>query len=173
MAKRQGELGFSYEAEPDGDEVTAWGGLPLVVEVMKKLGVEHHAEELLGVKKREGAASDLVDWHRQKAGTVELVHDITKNELGAGVMPSGKFGANAAWYRLTTLAHNVLVAMKRLVAPPDLKDARPKRLRFRLFTLPAKVILHARAIVARVAARLLQAADVFALRTRTMNLRFA
>lgn len=125
------------------------------------------------VTNRKGAPGDLVDWHRQKAGTVELVHDITKNELGAGVMPSGKFGANAAWYRLTTLAHNVLVAMRRLVAPPDLKDARPKRLRFRLFTLPAKVILHARGIVARVAARLLQAADVFALRTRTMNIRFA
>jgi len=53
MAKRQGVLPFQYEAEPDGDEVTAWGGLPMVVEVMKKLGVEHHAEQLLDVKKRD------------------------------------------------------------------------------------------------------------------------
>jgi hypothetical protein len=125
------------------------------------------------VTNREGAAGDLVDWHRMKAGTVEHVHDITKNELGAGVLPSGKFGANAAWYRLTTLAHNILVAMKRLVAPSDLKDARPKRLRFRLFTLPAKVVAHARGLIARIAARLLDAADAVQLRARTTRLRFA
>jgi hypothetical protein len=125
------------------------------------------------VTNREGTASDLVDWHRMKAGTVEHVHDITKNELGAGVLPSGKFGANAAWYRLTMLAHNVLVAMKRLTAPPELKDARPKRLRFRLFTLPARIIMHARGIVARVAVRLLEAAGALALRARAMTLRFA
>jgi hypothetical protein len=124
------------------------------------------------VTNRQGDAGELVDWHRMKAGTVELVHDITKNELGAGVLPSGKFGANAAWYRLTLLAHNVLIAMKRLVAPPELKDARPKRLRFRLFTLPAKVIAHARGIVARIAQRLLDAADALALRARTLRLRF-
>ena len=122
---------------------------------------------------RKGPAADLLDWHRMKAGTVEHVHDITKNDLGAGVLPSGKFGANAAWYRLTMLAHNVLVAMKRLVVPPDLKEAPPKRLRFRLFTLPAKVVAHARGLVARIAARLLDAADALALRARTMSLRFA
>ena len=63
--------------------------------------------------------------------------------------------------------------MKRLVAPPELKDARPKRLRFRLFTLPAKVVAHARGLMARIAARLLAAADALALRARTMSLRFA
>ena len=125
------------------------------------------------VTNRKGPASDLVDWHRTKAGTVEHVHDVTKNELGAGVMPSGKFGANAAWYRLAMLAHNVLVAMKQLVVPPELKDARPKRLRFRLFTLPAKVVVHARGLVARIAAKLLAAADALALRARIVPLRFA
>ncbi len=29
-ARRQGALPFQYEAEPDGDEVTAWSGLPLI-----------------------------------------------------------------------------------------------------------------------------------------------
>lgn len=122
------------------------------------------------VTNRKGAAGDLVDWHRQKAGTVELVHDIMKNELGAGVLPSGKFGANAAWYRLSVLTHNLLIAMKRLVLPPELRQARPKRLRFRVFTLPAKVIAHARGLIARIANRLLTLADALAVRTRILSL---
>ena len=32
--------------EPDGDEVTAWAGLPIVVEMLKRLGVEKSAEAL-------------------------------------------------------------------------------------------------------------------------------
>lgn len=124
--------------------------------------VRYHAV----VTNRTGDAGEIVDWHRQKAGTVEKVHDITKNELGAGVLPSGRFGANAAWYRLVMITHNVLVLMKRLTVPPHLRDARPKRLRFRLWTLPAKVLVHARQLIARAAERLIAAAEVFATRHR-------
>ena len=105
-----------------------------------------------------------------KAGTTPLLHDITKNELGAGVLPSGKFGANAAWFRLALLTHNVLVAMKRLVLPPDLKDARSLRLRFRVFAIAARVVHHARAIAARIAARVLEVVDVIAGRRRVAEL---
>jgi hypothetical protein len=122
------------------------------------------------VTNRKGDAGELVEWHRQKAGTIEAVHDVTKNELGAGVLPSGKFGANAAWYRLSLFTHNVLVAMKRLVLPPHLSKARPKRLRLRVFALAAKVISHARAIVARVATRLLDAAGAVHARGRIVAL---
>lgn len=122
------------------------------------------------VTNRKGNAGEIVDWHRQKAGTIEHVHDITKNELGAGVLPSGKFGANAAWYRLCLLTHNLLVALKRLALPPELKNARPKRLRFRVFTLPAKVIAHARGLFARVAARLLDGFDALATRQKIFAL---
>lgn len=118
------------------------------------------------VTNRSGDAGEIVDWHRQKAGTVEKVHDITKNELGGGVLPSGRFGANAAWYRLVMITHNVLVLMKRLTVPPSLRDARPKRLRFRLWTLPAKVLIHARQVIARAAERLIAAAEVFLMRQR-------
>lgn len=37
----------------------------------------------------------LIAWHREKAGTIEGVHDVLKNELAGGVMPSKYFGANA------------------------------------------------------------------------------
>jgi hypothetical protein len=72
------------------------------------------------------------------------VHDVIKNELAGGVMPCGRFGANAAWLRLAVLTHNVLTALKRLALPPELLTARPKRLRFLIFNTPGKLVHHAR-----------------------------
>ena len=95
------------------------------------------------VSNRAGVeAGALVRWHWEKAGTIEHVHRVLKDELGAGVMPSGRFGANAAWFRINALTFNVLTVLKRRALPARLRDARPKRLRFELFTLPGKLRLH-------------------------------
>ena len=90
----------------------------------------------------EVEAGTLVRWHWEKAGTIEHVHRVMKDELGAGVMPSGRFGANAAWFRINALTFNVLTVLKRRALPARLRDARPKRLRFELFTLPGKLRVH-------------------------------
>jgi hypothetical protein len=97
-------------------------------------------------------AARLIEWHREKAGTIELVHDILKNELGGGVLPSKYFGANAAWLRLAVMAHNVLTALKRLALPAELATARPKRLRFLIFNTPGRLVHHARKLILRLAA---------------------
>jgi hypothetical protein len=100
----------------------------------------------------EWSAPRLIEWHRQKAGTIEIVHDVLKNELAAGVLPCGRFGANAAWLRLAVLAHNVMTALKRLALPPELLSARPKRLRFLIFNTAGRLVHHARQTVLRWAA---------------------
>ena len=94
----------------------------------------------------------LIQWHREKAGTIEGVHDVVKNELAGGVMPSKYFGANAAWLRLVVIAHNVLTALKRLALPAELLQARPKRLRFLIFNTAGRLVQHARKTVLRLAA---------------------
>jgi len=91
----------------------------------------------------------VLEWHRDKAGSIEALHDVLKNELAAGVLPCGRFGANAAWLRLSVLTHNVLTAMKRLALPPELLRARPKRLRFLVFQQPGKFVSHARRLTLR------------------------
>ncbi len=100
---------------------------------------------------REWKASRLIEWHREKAGTIEGVHDVLKNELAAGVMPSKYFGTNAAWLRLAVIAHNVMTALKRLALPAELLTARPKRLRFLIFNTPGRLVHHARRLVLRLA----------------------
>ncbi|MGH8857372.1 MAG: IS1380 family transposase [Polaromonas sp.] len=96
-------------------------------------------------------AGKLIQWHRGKAGTIEIVHDVVKNELAGGVLPSKYFGANAAWLRLAVIAHNVLTALKRLALPAELLTARPKRLRFLFLHTAGRLVHHARQLVLRLA----------------------
>ena len=89
-----------------------------------------------------------------KAGTIEAAHPVLKNELAAGVLPCGRFGANAAWLRLAVLTHNVLTALKRLALPAELLSARPKRLRFLFFHAAGRLVHHARQVLLRLAVAL-------------------
>jgi hypothetical protein len=106
-----------------------------------------------------------------EAGTIEHVHDVTKNELAAGLLPSGKFGANAAWDRLALLTHNVLTVLRHRALPARFWDARPKRLRYEVFTVPAARRLHARQLTARLGVPPLTAEELIATRTRLRALR--
>ena len=99
------------------------------------------------------SAPRLLEWHREKVGTLEMVHDILKNDWAAGVLPCGCFGAHAAWLHLAVLAHNVMTALKRLELPPELLSSRPKRLRFLIFNTAGRLVHHARQTVLRWAAR--------------------
>jgi hypothetical protein len=69
---------------------------------------------------------ELLEWHRGKPGTVEQAHRILKDELAAGVYPSGKFGANAGWLRLQVLTHNPLVLLKATALDKEYRQARPR-----------------------------------------------
>lgn len=117
--------------------------------------------------------AELVRWHWQKAGTIEQTHDVTKNELAAGVLPSGRFGANAAWYRLTLLTYNVLTVLRRRALPERFHAARPKRLRYEVFTVPAEIHMHARQLTARLGAPPLTVEELVTARGRLRDLQAA
>jgi Transposase DDE domain group 1 len=90
----------------------------------------------------EGQA--LLTWARGRAGTIELAGDVLKNDLAAGVYPSDKFGANAAWLRLQVVTYNLLELLKATALDASYRRARPKRLRFAIFTQFGRVVQHAR-----------------------------
>jgi hypothetical protein len=109
---------------------------------------------------REWKPARLLQWHREKAGTIEAVHDVLKNELSAGVLPCGRFGANAAWLRLAVLTYNTLTALKRLALPAELLQARPKRLRFLFFNTAGRFVQHARKTILRLAMSVTRLAEL-------------
>jgi hypothetical protein len=97
-----------------------------------------------------GEAKKLLEWHCEKAGLIEAVPDVVRNELAGGVMPCARFGANAAWLRLALLTHNVLTALKRIGLPEPWLRARPKWLRFQIFCSAGRLVHHARRVLLRV-----------------------
>lgn len=123
--------------------------------------IQRHQGELFGssaevkhfavVTNMSLAPAKVIPWHREKAGSIERIHDVLKNELAAGVLPCGRFGANAAWFRLAVISHNIITALKRIALPAKYLAARPKRMRFLFFHLPGRVVQHARAIWLRIA----------------------
>ena len=125
--------------------------------------VRYHA---IASNRHEHTAPELVHWHWLKGGTIEHLHDVTKNELGGRLPPSATFGANAAWYRLNLLTYNVLTTLKRAALPERLHAARPRRLRYELFTIPAKLSDHARALTAKLGTDELTVAELVAARGR-------
>jgi hypothetical protein len=87
---------------------------------------------------------ELLRWQRERCGSVEKVHDVVKNDLAGGVMPCGRFYANAAWWRFNCLCYNVISVMKRKALPKSFWPARMKALRFHLIGVAGKVVSHAR-----------------------------
>jgi hypothetical protein len=109
--------------------------------------------ELFGVvTNRKDAGDQVIWWLRERCGKSEEVHSVMKSDLAGGQLPSGLFGANAAWWVLMILALNLNAAMKRLVLGKDWVTKRMKALRFRLIGLPGRVVSHARKLIIRLGA---------------------
>lgn len=108
----------------------------------------------------------VIWWHRQKAGTIEQLHRVLKDGLGLGVLPCGRFGANAAWTRLNVLANNTLQGLKLIALPKQDQNAHPKRLRFLHFTMAARITRSARKTWLRLATTADRVADWIAVRLK-------
>jgi hypothetical protein len=95
----------------------------------------HHAV----VTNLEWDGAKLLNWHREKAGTVEHVHDEIKNALAGGHMPSQHFAVNAAWFKLALLSYNIASAIKGLCFSPEERTARFKKYRLLLVHLAGRM----------------------------------
>ena len=103
------------------------------------------------VTNRSIAGDELIWWSRQRCGKGEEVHGVLKSDLAGGRLPSGLFGANAAWWAIAVLAFNLNSAMKRLVLGGEWASKRLKGVRFTLISLPGRVVRRARRVIIRLA----------------------
>jgi hypothetical protein len=104
------------------------------------------------VTNRTDAGDQVIWWLRERCGKSEEVHAVMKSDLAGGQLPSALFGANAAWWALTILAHNLNACLKRLVLGTAWANKRMKALRLALIGLPGRVVRHARKLIIRLGA---------------------
>lgn len=96
-------------------------------------------------------APRVIRWHHERCGKSEEAHSVMKSDLAGGTLPSGKFGANAAWWQIMVLAYNLDRAMRLLAMPGPMKKKRLKAIRFALIDVPARVVEHSRQLFVRLA----------------------
>jgi hypothetical protein len=91
------------------------------------------------ITNEETEGGRLLDWHREKAGTVEHTHDEVKNELGGKHVPSQRFGVNSAWFKIALLTYNIISAIKGLCLEGEERSARMKRFRLLLIQVAGRM----------------------------------
>jgi len=100
-------------------------------------GTDRHFHAVITNEQTEGGR--LLDWHREKAGTVEHTHDEVKNELAGKHVPSQRFGVNSAWFKIALLTYNILSAIKGLCLEGEERTARMKRFRLLLIHVAGRM----------------------------------
>jgi hypothetical protein len=87
---------------------------------------------------------EIVKWQRKHCGKSEEIHQVLKDELAGGHVVTSALGANAAWWQITVLAYNILTIIKKTCLPEEYHTSRPKKLRYCLFSLVARLCSHER-----------------------------
>ena len=119
------------------------GSLPFPVMTFK-----NQSYKLFGVVTNRSLPGDeLIWWLRARCGKSEEAHAVMKSDLAGGILPSGHFGANAAWWQLMILSLNIQSAMKKLVLGDSWINRRMKAVRFGFINVVARFVLHARKMV--------------------------
>ena len=103
------------------------------------------------VTNMDGEGADLIKWHYARCGKSEEAHSVMKSDLAGGKLPSGKFGANAAWWGIMVLAYNLHAAMMHLALPKGLVKKRLKAIRFALIDVSGRMVEHGRRLYVRLA----------------------
>ena len=89
---------------------------------------------------REGELLEIEADHRRHAEIENVIREL-KYGFGLNHMPSGKFGANAAWLSLNAIAYNLSRWLARL---GERASMQVKALRHHLFALPGRLVRSAR-----------------------------
>ena len=100
---------------------------------------------------RVESTADTLSWYRPRGEVSE--NGIKELKIGFGMerMPCGQFAANAAFFRLGVIAHNLFVLFKHSALDEGWQRHQVATVRWRLFHLPGKLVRHAGAWVLKIA----------------------
>jgi hypothetical protein len=101
---------------------------------------------------RVESTADTLIWYRSRGEVSE--NGIKELKIGFGMerMPCGQFEANAAFFRIGVIAHNLFVLFKHSAPGGNWQRHRVATVRWRLFHLPGKLVQHARTLTLKIAA---------------------
>ena len=98
----------------------------------------------------ERPAEEVVWFHNQR-GTAENYNKELKSGFGMDYVPCGSIRADAVYFEIGILAHNLVVAVKRVVLGGGWAKKTIATLRWQLIFIAGKVVRHGRELILRVA----------------------
>jgi hypothetical protein len=115
----------------------------------------------------EGAATTM-EWYAKRGDASENRIKDLKCGFGMEYMPCGTFTANAAFFAIGVLAHNLYIGFRRVVSGENWASLQVQTVRWRLYQTAGKVVRHSRQIILKISAEIL---DLFiAIRERCAKL---
>ena len=91
---------------------------------------------------RDGDPVELERHHRAHAQVENRIKNL--KDTGLSRLPFSDFDANRAWVELVLLAAVLLTALRTLIDDPELSVAEPRRLRYTLLHIAARVVRRSR-----------------------------
>jgi hypothetical protein len=89
-----------------------------------------------------GEIAELERRHRARARVEDRIRD--DKDTGLAKLPFKAFALNEVWLEIVMLAHDLIVWTQALLLDGDLATAEPKRLRYRLLHVAARIAFHGR-----------------------------
>lgn len=126
------------------------GERKLPFQTMHKGGVRYKVFGI--VTNMDWNGQELIEWHYKRCGRSEQAHSVMKEDLAGGMLPSGDFGENAAWWWIMVLAFNLNAALQCLVLGGRWVYRRMKAMRFHLINIAARVMDRSRQLSLRLSA---------------------
>jgi hypothetical protein len=136
-----------YERELPGDDMEELCQQTLPFPNVK---INNKRYKLFGVvTNMDWDGESIIHWHRKRCGYSEHVHSEMKEEFCGGQLPSGRFGANAAWWWIMLISLNLTSIMKSIVLGKSWKKRRMKSIRFSIINIAGRVIKKGKELVIR------------------------
>jgi len=103
----------------------------------------------------ELSAKEILALHRQRGETSENKIKELKNGFNMSYLPTSNFEANAFYFAIGVLAHNLFLLFK-LILNKTMQHHTVKTIRYKLYHIAGKVIYHARQITLKVNEQFIQ-----------------
>ena len=101
------------------------------------------------VTNRNTSAEKLIPWYNKRCGHSEEAHAVLKSDLAGGILPCNNFHANAIWWWVAVISHNIHSIFKLLCCDESWHRSRMKRIRFCVITIAGRVIERGRQLYIR------------------------
>ncbi len=129
-------------------------------------GWRYHA---IASNRPDETAAKTLHWYSRRGDASENRIKDLKIGFGMEYMPCGGFAANAAFFALGVLAHNLFIGFRRVVSGNDGASQQVQTVRWRLYQTTGKVVRHSRQLFLKVSCAVL---DLFTtIRERCAELR--